>query len=121
MIDSIVTTTTTEKNYHNPADDSVTKRIETAYRLDTTDRVHLGYAAISVERGNVFGPDGCEHTVVLHNYSQDLIAEAALALIRRAVSELDDTSDFSRNRARDFVERVAAILPTSRVTLPGEV
>lgn len=121
MIHPITTTTTTEKNYHDSSEDSVTKRIETSYRLDDSDRVHMGYNSISFERGNVYGPEGYEHTVILHNYSEDLIAEAALALLRRAVSELDDTSDFSRNRARAYVSRVTAILPNSKVLLPGEV
>jgi hypothetical protein len=122
MIHAITTTTTTEKNYHDSSEDSVSKRTETSYKLHDTDRVFMGYHSISFERGNAFDPeDGSEHTVTLHNYSEDLIAEAALALLRRAVSELDDTSEFSRNRARNFLDRVTAILPTSRVTLPGEV
>ena len=121
MIHPITTTTTTEKNYHDSSEDSVIKRVETSYRLSDTDRVHMGYNSISFERGNEYGEEGYCHTVIVHNYTEDLIAEAALALLRRAVSEVDDTSDFSRNRARDFVSRVTAILPTSKVLLPGEV
>ena len=128
MIHAITTTTTTEKNYHDSSEDSLTKRIETSYKLADSDRVHMGYNSISFERGNAFGPEGCEHTVILHNYRDDLIAEAALALLRRAVSELHESSTFARDRARDFVAKATAILPasteilpTSRVNLPGEL
>lgn len=115
----IVTTTTTQKNYNDTTENSVMVVTETEYRLQETDRVWIGSCSVTVERGNRYN-DGQESTLRLFNYSEDLIGQAVLDFIKRNVAELEDTSDFTRNRAERFMAELNDVLPAHRVTLPGE-
>jgi len=103
-----VTDTVTVRTLADGATDQ-TLATERTYQLEAGDQIWVGLSSVTVQRGDRYS--GTEQVLRLSNYGGDVFRSALIEMVRHQISAAaDESSEFCRKRAADFLEELRAVL-----------
>ncbi|QPN61989.1 hypothetical protein [Synechococcus sp. CBW1004] len=106
-----VTITTSSTRRRDGEEPTTTILRETTYSIEATDQLVLNLAGVLLERGGYGDP--YRETLRIESFTDDVVADAVIALLHHSRQQLLDVSngELYRARCRRFLRRAAEALP----------